>query len=781
MPEMISLDTETELFGPGNMAPKPVVASFFDGAEGWFERFLNAFDDDCAEETIEGVIFRPGVVVAGANFAYDGAVCARRVPRWLKLLFDLYERGQIWDVEIVAALDAIAEGRMTDGMVLNRNMEPLRKFGDTGPVTNRFSLSNCVWLYKGRLDAKANDEFRLSYGELGKLPKSQWPEKAKIYPVDDARNTYEVAAVQRGLVPGVPRAQNTGQIGEQFDATPLLPNTTWPTFQARAAWAMHLGTVWGFRTDPERIAAIEKKITTSVDLDALVIDQLKLERHTDETGKARDQVARPYLFSKFREWGFLKNLPGKKDDGKENRAGIKREVAIAYGSAPESKCKKCGGTGKMSSEKTGKPVQCKDDDRGPGCDATGLDIAQTVPRTPSDGIATDRDTLDGTGNPRLEAWAEAGKTDKMIETYLPWLKQGVDTPINVRSNVLVASGRCSYDGLVQLIPPGARECIKARAGYVFCSTDYPSLELCTLAQATFWVLGYSRMREAINLSGDPGYLHTEFGAKMAGVDVANEGRMAEFKKLAEDKGSAEYRFRFMAKAANFGFPGGMGAPKLVLTKRKEGLYFCVASGLNKVCKPGVMEWKGKPLSKPTCPDCIDVAAKLREDWFQAWPEIKPYFQWVTTIDGIDDGHGKLVTPGTGFVRGGLNFTSAANHSFQHIGACAAKHAFWLISKEAYTDERSPLWGTRPLVLVHDEAFSEMPRVGMLAAGWRTAEIMRDALRIFCPDIKVPLPEPAFCEYWYKKATLLRDKATGQPIDAPWVPTDKAGNPVAWKP
>lgn len=322
--------------------------------------------------------------------------------------------------------------------------------------------------------------------------------------------------------------------------------------------------------------------------------------------------------------------------------------------------------------------------------------------------------------------------------------------------------------------------IKRVVEWVYGSTDYPSLELCTLAQATYTTQGYSRMRDAINASGDPGYLHTEFGAKMAGVDVSNAAAMADFKKKAEDKGSAEYRFRFMAKAGNFGFPGGMGVPKLVLAKRKEGLHFCVASGRNKACVKPVMKWRGKKLDKPTCPDCLDVAAKLRDDWFLAWPEIKPYFEWVTTIPGIKDGKGVLTTPITGFVRGGLTFTSAANHTFQHLGAMASKHAFWLVSKECYTDRNSPLWGTRPLILIHDEIFFETPRKGMLAAGFRTAEIMRDSLQIFCPDIKCPLPEPAFMRFWSKKATLLRDKE-GKPLDQVWEPTDKQGQPIAWAP
>lgn len=767
MSALIGFDTETYLFTPGNMAPKPVVASFFDGAEGWMERFLNPFDDECAEETIEG-LFRRGLTVAGANIAYDWAVTARRVPPFLKQIFDKYENGEVWDVEIVAALDAIAEGRMTDGMVLNRNMQPLRKFGDTGPVTNRFSLSNCVWLYRGRLDAKANDEFRLKYGELDALPREVWPETAKAYPVDDARNTWEVAATQKGQM-GAPPAQNTGFISEQFkDEKPLIPGVTWPTFQARAALAMHFGSVWGFRTDGERIRAIEKKVTETVAMDGATIDTLKLDRLD-----SKDVVSLPALTERFLEWGLMK------PDGKKNVAGIKREVAIAYGTDPNSRCKRCHGTGKVKSEKTGNAVNCKASEG--GCDATGLDLALGVPRTPTDGITTDRDALDGTGNPRLEAWADAGRNNKMVETYLPWLKTGVDTPINVRSNVLVATGRCSYDGLVQLIPPLARECIRSRPGTVFCSTDYPSLELCTLAQATYWILGQSRMREVINETGDPGYLHTAFGAKMAGIDTGNASKMAEFVKKAEDKGSPEYRFRFMAKAGNFGFPGGMGVPKLVLTKRKEGLFFCVASGRNKTCAAPVLEYRGKPLSKPTCPDCLEVAAKLRDDWFLAWPEIQPYFAWVAGLPGVEDGHGTIITPGTGFVRGGLTFTSAANHTFQHLGSVAAKLALWEVTREAYTDTASPLWGTRPLVLVHDEVFAEMPRPGMLKAGFRIAEIMQSALQRVCPDVRAPLPEPAFMEFWYKKAALLRDKTTGEPLDQIWVPTDKKGNPVAWAP
>lgn len=736
MPRLLGFDTETFLIMPGNLAPKPVVASFHDGSQGWFERFLNPFDDDCAEETIEGAL-TPGIILAVANGAYDAALSMRHQPHLTKLWFDKYRRGEVFDIEIAAALDAVAEGRMTDGMVLDRNHQPLRKDGESGKVTSRFSLNNCVWLYLGRRNAKENDAYRLRYGELSRMPKEQWPREAVEYPVDDAGNQREVAAVQ------LEHSQNIGMIGAQFNEPPLLAMShlalhTWAHF------CMHLGAVHGFRTDADRIAAIEKKINANVETDT----------------------------QKFLVWGFMHtvNTGTKKApvwEVKENGAAIKREVILAYGGRADVACTHCEGTGKVPSEKTGKPVNCKP------CGATGLDVPVSVPRTPADGIAADRDTLDGTGNERLEAWAEAGKNDKMRETYLPWLKQGVRETINTRPNAVLATGRCSYDGLLQLIPPKARECIVADDDMCFVSCDYPSQELCTLAQATYWVTGESQMRDIINQTRDPGALHAQFGARMGGIDANDSEAMKAFLKAAKIKSSREAALRQMAKAANFGFPGMMGVPTFVLAKRKEGLRFCVLAGINAECAKTVLEWREKPLKKPTCPDCLEVAAQLREDWFRQWPEIRPYFKWVSTLEETQHGL-KIVTPGTGFVRDGMQASAAANHTFQHLGAYVSKYAMCLTTTEAYTDEASPLFGAKPVVLAHDELFFKVPMKTRGAAGKRICEHMLTAMRTFCPDIDAPEPEPAFCKYWYKKAELVKD-AEGRPVLA------DDGQPVLWAP
>lgn len=784
MPALLGFDLETFLIADGDLAPKPVVASFHDGGAGWIERFLNPFDDDCAEETIEGALV-PGINLAVANGAYDAAVTARRMPSLLKLWFEKYKRGEVFETQIAATLDAIAEGRLTDGAALDRNYQPLRVDGETGKITTRFSLNNCVWLYLGRRNAKENDEYRLRYGELSLLPTSQWPQTAKVYPVDDAGNTLAVATVQKKT------CQNIGRIGEQFNAAPLVDMThlqlhTWAHF------CMHMGAVYGFRTDGERIAAIEKKINATFDQDnerflAWGFMRQEQAHHSTLTGNEP-----PCAICKG-----AKQVPSKKTGRlikcgdcagsgrtlpmvlKENGAAIRREVILAYGGDPSVPCTHCQGKGRVPSPVSDSKVNCKP------CGATGIHVPRSVPRTPADGIATDRDTLDGTGNSKLEAWAEAGKNDKMRETYLPWLKKGIHTRINTRPNAVLATGRCSYDGLIQLIPPAARECIVADDGMCFVSCDYPSLELCTLAQATFWTVGYSRMRDVINATKDPGALHSEFGARMGGIDPADKEALKEFLKLAKDKKTKPAKLRQMAKAGNFGFPGMMGVPKFVLTKRKEGLRFCEVSGINETCTKTVMQWRDKDLDKPTCPDCLEVADDLRKAWFEAWPEIKPYFNWVTSLEETSRGL-KIVTPGTGFVRDGMTASAAANHTFQHLGAYAAKLALCHASYEAYCDPASPLFGSRLVVLAHDELFFQVPMAKRGAAGKRICEIMRAALKVFCPDIDVPEPEPAYCKYWYKKAALLRHKdgtlvlaEDGQP--ALWEPVDDDGNPVPWAP
>lgn len=150
------------------------------------------------------------------------------------------------------------------------------------------------------------------------------------------------------------------------------------------------------------------------------------------------------------------------------------------------------------------------------------------PLTPTGETSTSREALQESGDPALESLAELGKWGK-LKTYLPMLLQGTNTPINISPNSLVATGRASYDGLIQLIPKkgGVRQVFRARPGYVWSSVDYAAIEMSTLAQVCLWMLGESTLAESINADIDP---HWFLGSQLEGVDYASTLALAKDKK-----------------------------------------------------------------------------------------------------------------------------------------------------------------------------------------------------------------------------------------------------------
>lgn len=745
MPELLAVDSETHRIREGVLAPRPVVWSFADAAQSWMARGREGF------EQLHGAA-RPGVTWAMSNAPFDAAVAGGRDFELLKLLFDKYERGEIHDVEVAATLDAIAEGRVLEGCILDRDGQPLRQSG-SNKTTNRIRLENAVKLYLGRDDAKVNDEYRTKYGELEELPTELWPPEARQYPLDDARNQYDVAVVQRRV------CKNIGPIGiNGVDYLPTIRHTHL-THNVRAHLVMHLGSVYGIRTDPKRIAELEadiRKVRLAGDRKFRDLNFIKTEAPPIDPATGQPKLKRD-------------GTPADTDDGKDNGCEVKRRVIVAFGGSVDEKCPKCSpyvnderyGLGRGPFGKPPKPtkrnpnpvggaVGCKE------CNATGLAVPPQVPRTDAGGVCADRDILKDSGDDDLVAWAEYGEHDKLELTYLPWLRTGINAPINVKANVLGAvTARSSYEGLIQLIPPLARECIIAPPGYAFCSIDLAAGELCTLAQVHLWLFGHSSMADAINSSGDPGALHSIFGANLAGI--TDQPGIKAFIAATKDKKSREAGLRQLAKVGNFGFPGMMGPAKLVISARRKGDRLCVISGMNKKCRKGVMVWNDRELDRPTCPDCLEVAANLKQKYLATWEEMPEYFDWVKSIDGVGDGTGTIVSPGTGFIRGGVNPSAAANHPFQHLLAMAKKQALWLVGKEAYTDESSPLFGTKVIGDIHDELLTLIPITDhMHEAAFRKKQLIIQGVQQFTPGVIAVADDPCFMPRWYKKACAVYD-------------------------
>ena len=492
--------------------------------------------------------------------------------------------------------------------------------------------------------------------------------------------------------------------------------------QSRAAWALHLAAIWGIRTDPVTVASVVAEVEKG---------------HTEA-------VARFAATGLFRP------------DGTKDSVKLARMVAEAYGA--KGTCGECHGSGKVPSVKTQKPVNCK------SCGATGLDI-QGVPLSDSgERIKCDRDTLQESGDDELEAFAAIGMNEKWRSTYLPVLQQGTVLPINPEVNVLVATGRHSMRNPNLLNQPRqgrVRECYVPRRGSLFISCDYGTIELCTLAQVCLWLVGYSAMAEAINEGKD---LHDLFAAKVRRIsyDEQHDARKAG-DKTAKD-------FRQMNKAFNFGYPGGLGAEKMVgYARQSYNARICELSGAAEKC--GVEKVVGARTGKPVCVKCLEVAKELREIWFDTWPEVAEYHTLISSMtDGPLGGLVQVPGPGEhwGVVRGQCGFCDGSNLGFQGLAARGAKDALYRVAKESYLAEPGDaLYGVRTNIFVYDEIIAEAPIATTHEAAHRISDIMVEAMHYYVPDVKVTAP-PAAMAAWFKGADPVYEN--GRLV--PWEPKPK---------
>ena len=642
----VALDFETHLIQDGILAPPVVCGSFYDAVYPAELRLR----DDALENTAS--LLDEGFTIVGLNIAYDFGCFLRHRPEAFPLVWKAYAEGRVFDVGIASTLNAIAEGRLIEGDLYDKNgrrcVDP-----STGKQTKRYSLALCVKEWLGRDDAKENSKYRLRYAEFDDVPIAYWPPEAVQYPKDDVVNTLEVYQA----IIGAP-AQNLQEVA----------------FQSHVAFCLHISAINGLRTDAARVEAIKGAI----------------ESHR---GELMDVVLKA---------GLLK--PNKKNVSgwSKNMALIKERVTKAWG--------------------------------------------DLTPTTDGGGVSTERSVLEESGDPVLEALGEVSKWEKLA-TYLPSLEAATKAPLNVRPNVLLATNRVSYEGLVQLMPRkgGIRECFKFRG--IGSSVDYAAVELSTLAQVCIWVLGYSNLADAINSGKDP---HIMLGAQIAGVTYE------EFLKRVKEKDPAATDLRQGSKAGNFGLPGGMGEATFVAQKRKEGLLICELFYRDGKCgETKVTSWKERPTKQPTCLRCLEQTRELKAAWFQTWGEMRPYLNWISGQMAHTDVVETFVSK---MVRGGMRYTNAANHYFQSLAAIGAKRAVVAMTNEMYQGS-SPLLGSRLCIFAHDETIIDIPDLGVDAvdaAARRQAQVMVEQMKTVVPDVAIKA-EPALMRHWSKDAKETKDE------------------------
>ncbi len=314
------------------------------------------------------------------------------------------------------------------------------------------------------------------------------PTEAKSYALDDATVTLEVYRSQEA---------HRRYLDDQYR-------------QARAAFALHLSSAWGLRTDAEGVELLRSETQAAYD---------KLHDDLIKAGLVRQN--------------------GTRDTTKAKRLMVEA-------------CAREGLPLRRTAAHEGDQAKCK-----------GLDGKALPPEDPAcaEHVCLDGDACAATEDPTLVAYAELSTLKKILTNNLEALAQGTRLPVHTKYSLLETGRMGSSNPPIQNLTRrgGIRECFVPRPGKVFAQADYPQLELYTLAQCCASWLRQSKLADALNGGLDP---HLAVAAHILNVTYTDAAARLE---AGDDEVD---RARQVAKVANFGFPGGLGVTKLCVFAKK---------------------------------------------------------------------------------------------------------------------------------------------------------------------------------------------------------------------
>lgn len=621
------------------------------------------------------------------------------------------------------------------------------------------------------------EPWRLRYHELEDVPLEAWPQRAVDYSLEDSRWVVDVVVDQAELfnvygspdlysVVGQGSSRPSGDLGPGFRLQDTLlsnPHLVTPRGgvvdelpQQRSKPGFDWQTVYSLRTNRERGEAWGLEVTRGM----------------------REQALCGY-----RE-GFVRL------DGTQDKKALQARVEAAYWQQNAT--------------------------------APRTDPSDTFP----DGqVKTDGDTLLHSGDEGLVTYARFGTAKKNATTFYPLVQQGYTSPISYRIDPLKRTGRTSATAGMHQPPRGGgyRNCYEPRPGWVYCSVDWSGAEMVGLAQTLLDMFGESHMAELLNEGID---LHKYmaqhlynlwYGGSISYEEVCRayaEDNHPLHRIFAGDPTAPEGTIerdglRQFAKVPDFGLPGGLGPGDPNDPSKGLVAYARQMSGIIIT---------------------VDQAAQAKEAYLHAFPQMRHYFERV----GAWASEGKFPYECwvSGRKRGGSMYTDGCNAGFQPRVAEALKLWVYLATLAAYhpegevgvgggggdggavvwggfhapgrpgrmlpafslTGRRSPLYGGREVLSIHDELFWELPydsrargvfgaAGGVVAGSARIAtdmafEISRlgvEALAAFCPDMRPAIEaEPAICYRWAKGmkpvwASGEKSMAGADDVLLPWEP------------
>lgn len=616
--------------------------------------------------------------------------------------YDLAVSLREWPELFPQVFKALDEGRFVDVMYSQQLVDNAHGEMKWRATTQGYSLNALEkrWLKTDRSQQKRGpNAWRLKYRQLVGIPLHLWPKEAVDYAIEDATGA---------------KAIGDKQLASE-DKKYLRDSPA----QMRAGFALHLMMCWGSMTDPDKIELLKKYAEEKYwELsDALVMEGL------------------------VRGDSVSKNLRWTRD----TKAAQRRMIEV---------CKAQGLTVKLTDTGFKKYYAMLEESGVDKKDWGNFPPDQLF--TPDEILkyaSLDEDACKESGDEVLIQYSLRSQLHSVVNTHVPDLLKGTRTPIQPRYSTLVESGRTSCsksrsedgkkapsptNGFQQQnpkrafmwIPPGTkksvhlfpsgvgiRECFVARPKKLLADNDFSGLELCTGAQVCVSTVGYSLLGDAINRGIDP---HLDFAAAMMGITYA-EAKSRKHEEIVK-------YHRQLAKVANFGLPGGLSVRGLV----------------------GFARGYGVKLSESD-------AKKLRDDWFEKYPEWRAYFRWVRDQLDPETNVGTFEQLFVGRYRGRCRFTEACNTMFQGLGADVAKNALYAVQKYCYVRQPgSTLYGVRPIAFIHDEILAEVDEELAHEQAFELAKVMVDEGNKLLPDVPVKCV-PALSQYWCKEAEAVFDR------------------------
>jgi len=513
-------------------------------------------------------------------------------------------------------------------------------------------------------DGKKDEYWRTRYSELRDTPPERWPPEALRYARGDVSHGYGLYRFQESAAPA-------GWLDDQYR-------------RSRADFWLALAAGWGLRVDQAHAKRLAQQTNT---------ESVTLRASLGEAGLVRPDGTKDTKKACLRMFQIrtskglpLPLAPKGKAARKEDAEGFDRNLRDAVRAY----------------------TLCAQNKK----DTKALAF-----------VATTVTDCKETGDQTLIDYARYGSLSK-LKGRIRRLQAAGSLPIQTRFNAVLKTGRTSssagksragdvlsrYGDQIQNLDraAGVRECYVARSGFVILSVDYSGAELHTLAQVCLYLGLDSQMARILREGKD---LHLWFGAMMRGWT---------YKWASEHRKDPEVKkARQMAKAANFGFPGGLG----------DKMFRLYALGTYGV-------------------DLTEKEAKdLKAAWFAAFPEMTEYFAHINEL--IDSG-APLVHFTSGRRRGGASYCAACNSYFQGLAADMALDAGFDVSRECYVGEEGVLFGSRIVDFIHDELLMEVPIRTAHECAQRVVHLMEEAGRRWCPGVSPPA-EPALSYRWRKRA------------------------------